>query len=163
MHEVRHFVLMSSAASYSLVQRIRRTTTRSRTRTRSAIVSKDTYRNGISNSLRAKSFDRIEATRSGIIRTWGTLRRRWRCLGESFLRRSACSPTNDTLSICKYSVLKLIHEDHSARIVGEDSVEHTQLSGRQSTEKVTHLIRSITISKYMIIAATRHAAIKNDR
>ena len=49
MHEVRRFVLIPSAASYALAQRGGRTTSRSRTRTRSAIVSKDTFRNGISN------------------------------------------------------------------------------------------------------------------
>ena len=83
-------------------------------------------------------------------------------LRHGFLRRSTCSPTNNTVSICNYNVLKLIHEDHSARVVGEGSVEHTQLSGRQCTENFTHLIRSITISEYMIIAATGHAVNKNE-
>ena len=146
-------------------------------------MSKDAFGNCISNSLCTESFNRIEATRSRIIRTWGTLRRRWRrrchksshiwsphdaasrrSVGPGSSRRapgsrnsrlfgcvlrhgfSGWSTSNDTVSICNYNVLKLIHEDRSARVVGEHSIKHVQLLGRQCAENIPHLIRSINTS-----------------
>ena len=66
------------------------------------------------------------------------------------------STSSGVVNVCNYDVLKPTHEDRSARVVGEHSIKHIQLSRRQYAEDITHLIRSITISVYMIIAATRH-------
>ena len=43
--------------------------------------------------------------------------------GHSLLGRSS---SNDTVSICNYNVLKLIHEDSSKVVVEEHAVKHVQ-------------------------------------
>ena len=147
-----------------LIYSFNRRTSRPRTRARSAVVSGISFGGSISNSLCTKSFNRIEAARSRIIRTRRAFRWRWwwrrwchksshiwsphdavsrrsvRCwscrrasrsqsdlrhdFGHSILGRSS---SNDTVSICNYNVLKLIHEDSSKVVVGEHTVKHVQL------------------------------------
>ena len=144
---------------------------RPRTRARSAIELMSDVGNCISNSLRTKSFNRIKTTRSRMLRTGGTLRRRcrrrrrchksshiWsptnaasrRSIGPGKSRRASrtervvlfsnnlghCfrhsilgwSTSNNVVSPCYNEILKPIHEDHSARVVGEHSIKHIQLS-----------------------------------